>query len=398
MTSNPSSNQWLRTATPTFVKPLPPSVSPDFKRAPRSYPRQSVAEANALSASSSNAAQPLTKRQKVLEGPSRSPSEPCNESTVQTSAAASNASIKPTSEEQARESLLRQEVSTSSQNSHQISRSKSLLVPLRPGKKPTITGPRRINSSAALRGGFKGNVQNKPYVVESPPSAPRFRNHGTFIRYPERTTTNTKRLIPGTECADFHPWTGHHPEDILNESTTKNGSYDKPQASQNEVSTAKHAIWSSLKHKSGSQVLSSLFVSALDQRQAHGAVTANCTFKPPPRVTLTDTKREAWLRDLANPDIPLRRLSRTIPHGVRGKVLLDQCLAKEVPTSRAVWLAQCVGANEIRAFKRKGAGGAFAIGGESKWIKDWTSSVEQFIEAIIGTCGSLDWRCRIDYG
>jgi len=198
--------------------------------------------------------------------------------------------------------------------------------------------------------------------------------------------------------ADFHPWTGHHLEDILNEPTTKNGSYDKPHISQSETSTAKHAVWSSLKHKSGIQVLSSLFVSALDQRQAHGVVTANCTFKPPPRVTLTDTKREVWLRDLANPDIPLRRLSRTIPHGIRGKVLLDQCLAKEIPTSRAVWLAKCVGANEIRAFKRKGAGGAFAVGGESKWIKDWTSNVEQFVETLIGTCSSPGWRSSINYG
>lgn len=198
--------------------------------------------------------------------------------------------------------------------------------------------------------------------------------------------------------ADFHPWTGHHLEDVLNEPTTKNGSYDKAPISQSETSTAKHAVSSSLKHKSGIQGLSSLFVSALDQRQAHGVVTANCTFKPPPRVTLTDTKREVWLRDLANPDIPLRRLSRTIPHGIRGKVLLDQCLAKTIPTSRAVWLAKCVGANEIRAFKRKGAGGAFAVGGENKWIKDWTSNVEQFVDTLIGTCGSPGWRSRINYG
>lgn len=176
------------------------------------------------------------------------------------------------------------------------------------------------------------------------------------------------------------------------------GSYDKLRPSQNESASAKPTILPSLKHKSGLPILSSLFVSVLDQRQSHGMVTANCTFKPPPRVTLTDTKREIWLRDLANPDIPLRRLSRTIPHGVRGKVLLDQCLAKKVPVPRAVWLAKCVGANEIRAFKRKGAGGAFAIGGESKWIKDWTSNVEQFIEHIISSCGSSDWRKHIDYG
>lgn len=198
--------------------------------------------------------------------------------------------------------------------------------------------------------------------------------------------------------ADFFPWTGRHTEDVLNELTTKQGSYDKSPVSQNESNTARPSVWSSLKHKSGLQILSSLFVSALDQRQIHGTINTNSTFKPPPRVTLTDTKREAWLRDLANPSIPLRRLSRTIPHGIRGKILLDHCLSKDIPTSRAIWLAKCVGANEIRAFKRKGTGGVFTVGGEAKWIKDWTANVEQFLESIIGSCGSADWRSKINYG
>ena len=164
------------------------------------------------------------------------------------------------------------------------------------------------------------------------------------------------------------------------------------------MNTARPSVWSSLKHKSGLQILSSLFASALDQRQTHGTITMNCTFKPPPRVTLTDTKREAWLRDLANPAIPLRRLSRTIPHGIRGKALLDHCVAKNIPTSRAIWLAKCVGANEIRASKRKGTSGAFGLGGEAKWIKDWTSNVEQFIEAVIESCGSPEWKDNMTYG
>lgn len=198
--------------------------------------------------------------------------------------------------------------------------------------------------------------------------------------------------------ADFFPWNGNHPEDVLNELTTKQGYFDKLPGAQTESSTARPSIWSSLKHKSGLQILSSLFVSVLDQRQAHGTIAASSTFKPPPRVTLTDTKREAWLRDLANSSIPLRRLSRTIPHGIRGKVLLDHCLAKQIPTSRAIWLAKCVGANEIRAFKRKGASGAFALGGETKWIKDWTTNVEHFVEMIIILCGTSEWRSKINYG
>lgn len=133
-------------------------------------------------------------------------------------------------------------------------------------------------------------------------------------------------------------------------------------------------------------------------RRDIGQVVAPPSFKPPPRVTLTDTKREVWLRDLANPAITLRRLSRTIPHGIRGRVLLDQCLNKKVPAERAVWLAKCVGANEIRAVKRKGANGALVMGGEAKWIRDWTICVEQFVETSVLLVASSDWsKWRADY-
>ena len=248
------------------------------------------------------------------------------------------------------------------------------FFPRRPERSAYIY-PMNIEASANL--GFKEAVKIRSYVAEPPSSAPRIQEG-----------------LP----ADFFPWSGNHPEDILNEATIKQGYFDKMQGTQAESSTARPSVWSSLKHKSGLQILSSLFVSILDQRQAHGIITANSTFKPPPRVTLIDTKREAWLRDLANPSIPLRRLSRTIPHGIRGKVLLDHCLVKRIPIMRAIWLAKCVGANEIRAFKRKGASGAFAVGGETKWIKDWTINVEQFLEMILAQCGTPEWRSGVDYG
>ena len=165
----------------------------------------------------------------------------------------------------------------------------------------------------------------------------------------------------------------------MNESTAKNGFYDKPLSFLNESASARSSIWSGLKIKNGFENLSSVFLAALHLQQAHGRTMGSSIFKPPPRVTLTDAKREAWLSHLANPAIPLRRLSRTIPHGIRGKLLLDQCLSKVIPISRAIWLIKCVGANEIRAFRRKGASGAFTVGGEAKWTKDWTSNVEQFL-------------------
>lgn len=183
----------------------------------------------------------------------------------------------------------------------------------------------------------------------------------------------------------------------MNEQTTKQGHYDRTQVSQNESNTARPSLYVQLKHRSGLQVLSSVFTAVLERRQAHNKLTGSSTFKPPPRVTLTDNKREIWLRDLANPLVPLRRLSRTIPHGIRGKVLLDQCVSKWIPIGRAIWLAKCVGANEIRAFKRKGTSGILAQGLETKWVRDWTASVQQFLEGVIVACGHPEWKMKITY-
>jgi mediator of RNA polymerase II transcription subunit 12, fungi type len=196
--------------------------------------------------------------------------------------------------------------------------------------------------------------------------------------------------------ADFFPWIGNHPEDILSENSIKSGFYDKPLA-QNESGSAQRSIWSSIKNKSGLETLSTLYISALQQRQKYGIVAPKSTFKLPPRATVTEPRREVWLKNLADSDIPLRQLSRSIPHGIRGKALLDQCLSKRIPPWRALWFSKCVGANEIRAFKRKGTG-AFASGGEGKWIRDWTVSVEQFLESLIEQCGTPDWRNNILYG
>jgi mediator of RNA polymerase II transcription subunit 12 len=175
------------------------------------------------------------------------------------------------------------------------------------------------------------------------------------------------------------------------------GYFDKLASNNTETGSAKTGVFQSLKQKTGLNALSGVFMMVLAQRRVGGQISSLSTFKPPPRVTLTDTKREMWLKDLANPAISLRKLSRTIPHGIRGKLLLDHCLNKNVPTNRAVWLAKCVGANELRAFRRKGVTQKFVMGGESKWIKDWTVFVEQFVESVVFGFATPDWKSRVIY-
>lgn len=238
---------------------------------------------------------------------------------------------------------------------------------------------------------LKRDSKPKQYTIEVPPAAPRYlstNKQDTLHRDPFN-----KGLFSGS--ADFFPWTGRHHEDEWSTEAIQKGTWDR--GSQNETSSARLAVYPSIKQKTGLNALSTIFMGVLNQRRNRGQITAPSTFKPPPRVTLTDTKREVWLKDLANPTISLRRLSRTIPHGIRGRTLLDQCLNKNVPTERAVWLAKCVGANEIRAFKRKGVTGALVMGNELKWIRDWTIFVEQFVDSVVSSVGEPDWKQRVTY-
>ncbi|KOS18162.1 Mediator of RNA polymerase II transcription subunit 12 [Escovopsis weberi] len=250
-------------------------------------------------------------------------------------------------------------------------------------KKPTSAPPPPLSS--------KKDVRPKAWAIEVPTDAPRLPSHNK-PKFPPRDPFS-RGLFSGS--ADFFPWNGNHYEDDWSVEAAQKGTWDR--GTQTETSSARMALSPAIKQKSGLTALSTIFMGVLNQRRYRGQVTAPSTFKPPPRVTLTDTKREVWMKDLANPAISLRRLSRTIPHGIRGRTLLDQCLNKNVPTERAVWLTKCVGANEIRAFKRKGASGAFAMGGELKWMRDWTVFVEQFVDAAASAFVEPDWKTRITY-
>lgn len=182
----------------------------------------------------------------------------------------------------------------------------------------------------------------------------------------------------------------------MSEQTSKTGFLNKPLVT-NESNTARPQLWSHLKNKGGVSTLSSLFVSLMDKRQLGGRMADSSTFKPPPRVAMSNSRREAYLGELADPSIPMRKLNRSVPHTISGRVLLDQCLTKKIPIPRAVWLAKCIGANDFRAFKRKSATGVATMGSELKWTKDWTIHVEQFLKCVVMNVGEPQWKSDIDY-
>lgn len=63
------------------------------------------------------------------------------------------------------------------------------------------------------------------------------------------------------------------------------------------------------------------------------------------RVTPNDPKRQAWFADLANPDVPLHKLGKSVPHGAKGHDLLDLLHSNNVAIPRAVWFLRVLGAN-----------------------------------------------------
>ena len=198
--------------------------------------------------------------------------------------------------------------------------------------------------------------------------------------------------------AGYFAWGGKHPEDSMSESHVKHGYSDRPpNPAEKELASGRSTLYKVFKEKSGLNTLSALFALLLDQKNIQAGGSSASTFKPPPRVTMTEAKRKTWLTDLANPDVPLRRLNRTIPQGIRGQALLEQCLAYVVPVTRALWFAKCVGANEIRTLKRKGPGNTPATGNETKWLREWTVSVQQFVESTLRQVSQQDWKTSIYY-
>lgn len=205
-------------------------------------------------------------------------------------------------------------------------------------------------------------------------------------------------VLESKKPIDYFPWVGKHPEDVINETNVKQGYWDRPpHPLERELNTARAPLHNALKHRSGLENLSTLFSIVLDQKSRHGALSTSSTFRPPPRVTLTEAKRKSWISDLADESVPLRRLSRTIPQGIRGTVLLEQCLIHDVPINRAMWFVKCVGANEIRTLRRKGANPTVVISAEGKWLRDWTMNIEQFLESTVARCGSENWLENLRY-
>ncbi|EMD32061.1 hypothetical protein CERSUDRAFT_162114 [Gelatoporia subvermispora B] len=106
-------------------------------------------------------------------------------------------------------------------------------------------------------------------------------------------------------------------------------------------------------HENALRELEELMDQILARRSDNVPPIPTSTFRMPSRVTLNDAKRQAWFADLANPDVPLAKLGKNVPHGAKGHDLLDLLHSNRVAIPRAVWFLRVFGSNETAGLRNK---------------------------------------------
>lgn len=193
---------------------------------------------------------------------------------------------------------------------------------------------------------------------------------------------------------DFYPW--DEPDlknEKLNNSNYLNKGYFENPLVSNEYFSARNLIQETLFLSSANctKLLNELSLNLTKAFRTRNEVInrislLSATFKLPPRVTLTALKREAWLKDLANPEIPLLQVCSKIPHGIRNKVLIECMCNLNVPITRAIWFTKCVLHSEQLLIRKKlllkvsSAKISTAIEiMEARWILEWTLHVADYL-------------------
>ncbi|KAF9219563.1 hypothetical protein BS17DRAFT_760662 [Gyrodon lividus] len=177
----------------------------------------------------------------------------------------------------------------------------------------------------------------------------------------------------------FHPPHPGQDEDVLSESNVKTGFLLSPYV-QSEFLGATEAL--SQHDPKRSRVFDHAALTQLETVMGEiFARRAECipamppwAFKIPSRVTLNDAKRQAWFADLANDDVPLHKLGKSVPHGAKGHDLLDLLQSNNVAIPRALWFLRVFGANETVGLRNK------PNYNPTQYSIDWTNVVTSYLK------------------
>lgn len=207
---------------------------------------------------------------------------------------------------------------------------------------------------------------------------------------------------------DFMPWKDHtqlstdqqekQHQRLNNASYLNKGYFEAPQVA-NEYYSARNLILATvfLSNDNCNTVVKELSTYLTNAYKTRNEVINKIKydsnhFKIPNRVTLTSNKKEAWLRELSNYNVPLKKIGEKIPHGLRNKVLIDAICTRGVPINRSVWLTKCVLYGELVSLRRKHQNRMSVSGTiplvndfntfekfEVHWLQEWTQQVADYV-------------------
>ncbi|KAJ1304311.1 hypothetical protein OPQ81_005471 [Rhizoctonia solani] len=185
----------------------------------------------------------------------------------------------------------------------------------------------------------------------------------------------------------FDPPRPGQPEDTLTEQYVKHG-YTFVNTALGNVSndsfSAHGLIYGSLKpsrNRSALALLGDLMSAVYEVRAESSPGIPSNNYKLPPRMTLNDTRRTAWLADLSNPTVPLSKLAKTVLHVAKGPDLLDMLHGNNVTIPRAVWYVRILGANETLSAKSRPNFNAAQLGIE--WAGTVTAHLKKQLQEIV---------------
>lgn len=217
------------------------------------------------------------------------------------------------------------------------------------------------------------------------------------LERPRSNVYSLDDLIHPSIYPDFQPWENQDDPDVkLNNMTALNKGYFEGPKVPNEHYSARNLIQETLLTSSENcasilKELSQHFTSVYRTRVEviNRIRHESHDFKPPPRVTLTASKKEAWLKDLADPDVPLLKCATKIPHGIRNRALIETMCNMNVPMHKSIWFTKCTLFSESLLLRRK-----FQSRGQSpqpvlnlasldtlelRWLQEWTQQVADHI-------------------
>ncbi|EJF57727.1 hypothetical protein DICSQDRAFT_182976 [Dichomitus squalens LYAD-421 SS1] len=150
----------------------------------------------------------------------------------------------------------------------------------------------------------------------------------------------------------FSPPRPHQVEETLTEANVKNG-LQLPHTVPAETYSAQDSNRKRLMQENALHELEDLMNQIFARKAESVPGIPASSFRLPSRVTLNDAKRQAWFADLANPDVPLAKLGKNVPHGAKGHDLLDLLHTNNVAIPRAVWFLRVFGANESAGLRNR---------------------------------------------